>query len=114
MSRDEVSDEQENEYADWEPPGQPADDEAAESEAAAEADEDWGPPPEMREPLLRDRVRDRLGVTPRQWYLVETLLLVLPYPFFVLVYVTFDVDETVFLTITLAYSLVATYVGFLS
>lgn len=45
------------------------------TEYLADALPDWrgrlrrgglGPPPTMRDPLLRDRLRDRLGVTPRQ------------------------------------------------
>ncbi|WP_227380287.1 hypothetical protein [Haladaptatus halobius] len=77
-------------------------------------DNDLGPPPTMREPLLRDRIRERLGVTPRQWYIIETLLIALPYPFFIAVYVSLSVNETLFLGITLVYSLFAMYVGFIS
>lgn len=76
--------------------------------------DDWEAPPKHREPLLRDRIRERLGLSPRQWYVVETFLLVLPYPVFVLVYVTFDPNEALFLGVTLLYSLVAMYVGFVS
>lgn len=68
----------------------------------------------MRDQIFRDRIRDRLGATPQQWYVIETFLLVLPYPLFVLVYFSFDVNETLFLPVTLAYSLVAMYFGLLS
>lgn len=103
------------EYADWTPPGQSATGSEAEgAPAETETDDDWGPPPEIREPLLRDRFREALGVTARQWFVIETLLLVAPYPVFVAVYFAFDVDQTLFLLVTLAYSLVAMYVGFLS
>lgn len=123
MSRDE--DEREEEYAGWELPGQSGSEEGELGESApgehgpeagddAEEDGPFGPPPLMREPLLRDRLRDRLGVTPKQWYVIETFLLVLPYPLFVLLYFAFPVDETLFLVVTLAYSLVAMYVGLLS
>lgn len=110
-----------DEYADWTLPGQS--DEGGDTAVSAEdgrsgdadtADEMRPPPTEFRKPLLRDRIRDRLGVTPRQWYVIETFLLVLPYPVFVFVYFAFDVDELLFLAVTLVYSLVATYVGFLS
>lgn len=96
------------EYGDWSRPG--ADDDP-ESDTD---DEEWGPPAEMREPLLRDRFRDRLGLTPRQWYVLESVLLALPYVVFIAVYQLFPVNETLFLALTLAYSLVAIYVGFLS
>lgn len=113
MSRD-------DEYADWEPPVGPeketdaseAESDTAETEGADESDLE--PPPELREPLFRDRIRDRLGVSPQQWYVIETLLLLAPYPLFVLVYFTLPVEETLFLLVTLVYSLIAMYVGFLS
>lgn len=113
MSRD-------DEYADWGPPADPeegtdaAEGESDTAETAAADETDLEPPPELREPLFRDRIRDRLGVSPQQWYVVETLLLVAPYPLFVLVYFTVPVEETLFLLVTLVYSLIAMYVGFLS
>lgn len=124
MTGDE-SEEPEAEYAGWELPGQssaeegekpPIDTEDGVAADTSDPDEDepFGPPPKMRDQILRDRIRDRLGVTPHQWFVMETFLLVLPYPLFVLVYVTFPVDETLFLVVTLAYSLVAMYVGLLS
>jgi hypothetical protein len=110
-----------DEYDDWGPPVDPDetdDDSVDDSDVGApmgEADEtDLGPPSEMRDPLLRDRIRDRLGVTPQQWYVIESVLLVLPYLVFLAVYFTTNVDQTLFLTVALAYSLVAMYVGFLS
>lgn len=74
----------------------------------------WKAPPAERPPTRRERLRQRYGFTDRQWYVVETLLLVAPYPVFVLVYLTVGVDETLFIVVTLLYSLVAMYVGFLS
>lgn len=115
-----VDSETREEYADWSLPGQPArghGDEPAGStddEAADRTDDDPPVPPEVREPLLRDRFRERLGVTQRQWFVVESVLLVAPYPLFVLAYLVLDVNETAFLVVTLAYSLAAMYVGFLS
>lgn len=103
------------EYEGWERPGASAGaTDASDPDRESDPDEGWGPPPTMREPLFRDRLRERLGVTPRQWYLVETLLLVAPYPLFVAVYLAFPVNDTLFVLVTLAYSLFATYVGFLS
>jgi len=102
------SDDDREEYADWTLPG------SGERDEADGDDEEWGPPPAMREPLFRDRIRDRLGLTEVQWFVFETFLLVAPYPVFVLVYFSFDVDETLFLVLTVAYSIVAMYVGLLS
>lgn len=96
------------EYDDWSRPRADAD------SASDDDDKEWGPPAEMRDPLLRDRFRDRLGLTPQQWYVLESVLLVAPYPLFVLAYLLLDVNETAFLVVTLAYSLAAMYVGFLS
>lgn len=83
-------------------------------EDEAEVERDDPTPPEIRGRLLRDRLRERLGVTPRQWYVIESLLLALPYVVFVYVLFAYEVDETLFLLITLLYSLVAMYIGFLS
>lgn len=82
-------------------------------QSESEAD-DWDPPSKLRKPLFRDRIRDRLGLGPRQWYILESLLLVAPYPLFVFIYLTFDVNETAFLVATLIYSVIAVYVGFIS
>lgn len=101
-----------DEYADWSLPGQPA---SGHDESADSTGDDVPPvPPEVREPLLRDRFRERLGVTQRQWFVIESVLLVLPYPLFILAYLALDTNETLFLALTLAYSLFAMYVGFLS
>lgn len=79
---------------------------------ASDAELGWQPQTADRDPSRRTRLRRRLGLTPRQWFAVETALLVAPYPAFVLVYVAMPVDELLFLTATVLYSLVATYVGF--
>jgi len=115
----EESDEREAEYAGWELPGHgdeqsPSDGEDGGTVTDADEKEPFGPPPMIQDQPVRDRIRDRLGVTPQQWYVLETLLLVLPYPLFVLVYITFPVNETLFLAVTLAYSPVAAYVGLFS
>jgi hypothetical protein len=93
------------EYTDWSLPG---------ADEGDEDDEEWGPPPAMREPLFRDRIRDRLGLTEVQWFVLETFLLVAPYPVFIVVYLRFGIDQMIFLIVTLVYSLVAMYVGLLS
>lgn len=94
-------------YADWQPPG-------ADDGTASPDDDVIQAPPKMRQPLFRDRIRDRLGLSPRQWFVLETFLIAAPYPVFVLVYFLFDVDQTPFMVVTLLYSLVAIYVGLLS
>lgn len=101
-------------YEGWKLPGGETTDGSDGSEMGSESEEDWGPPPTMRDPILRDRIRDRLGLTPRQWYVLEAFLIALPYPFFVAGYMLFPVNETLFLVVTLVYSLVAMYVGFMS
>jgi len=111
-----------DEYAGWGPPqesGNTGDrsesvDEGSSPDEGPSDTTDLRPPTELRDPLPRDRIRDRFDVTPRQWFVIETLLLISPYPVFVLVYLTIDVNETAFLVVTLLYSLVATYVGILS
>lgn len=111
-----------DEYADWEPPqrGRNAVDgdepagEGSSVDGDPSDDTELRAPTELPDPLPRDRIRDRLDVTPHQWYVIETLLLVSPYPVFVLLYFTVDVNENAFLTVTLLYSLVATYVGIFS
>jgi len=111
-----------DECADWDSPqedGSSADvSELAGVDASAKEDSseatELEPPTELRDPLLRDRIRHRLDVTPQQWYVIETFLLVSPYPVFVFVYLTIDINEMAFLIVTLLYSLVATYVGLLS
>lgn len=108
------SDDGREEYAGWSLPGEDEGGEVDETDGEAEEDEVRPPPPSMREPLFRDRIRDRLGLTEVQWFVLETFLLVAPYPLFVLYYVSVGVDETLFLVVTLAYSLVAMYVGLLS
>lgn len=112
QSDDRTEDRPDEGYANVTLPGQNPTDEG-EPGSSTEADE-VPVPPQVRKPLLRDRVRERLGLGYRQWYVVESVLLVLPYPIFVLIYFTFDVNETLFLVFTGLYSLVAMYVGFLS
>ena len=108
------------EYADWNRPGAggaPEDDGPPAGRGGGPPrdgdDEDWDAPSTIREPLLRDRLRERVGVSPRQWYAIESVLLAAPYLLFVLLYVTYDIPEIPFLVVTLVYSLVAIYVGLL-
>lgn len=102
------------EYEGWCLPSSEIDDGHPNDEADQEESEDREPPPTTRKPTLRDRIRDRLGVTSHQWYVIEATLIALPYPFFVATYVFFPVNETLFLGVTLAYSLAAMYVGFIA
>ena len=74
----------------------------------------WKAPPSERSRTPREAVRARFDLTDREWYVVETVLLVAPYPLFVFAYLSFPIDETVFLVVTLLYSLFATYVGIFS
>lgn len=74
----------------------------------------WKAPPSERSRTPREAVRARLDLTDREWYVVETVLLVAPYPLFVFAYLSFPIDETAFLVVTLLYSLFAMYVGIFS
>jgi hypothetical protein len=58
------------------------------------------------------RMQARLGISADRWFVVESVLLFLPYPLFVLVYVAFPVPEVPFLALTVAYSLFAVWFGF--
>ncbi|NHX37965.1 MULTISPECIES: hypothetical protein [Halolamina] len=102
----------EGEYTDWERPGQG--DDVSAPDIGPDKEEPPPPPSEWRGELIRDHIRERLGVSAQQWYVIETALLVLPYPLFVLIYLTYPVNEMLFLLSTLVYSLIAVYVGFLS
>lgn len=59
-----------------------------------------------------ERMKERLGITPYQWFIIETLLIVLPYPLFVAAYFLLSPPELPFLAVTLLYSLIAMFVGF--
>ena len=102
------------EYAGWTRPGADAPPTGSDEEPPEDRDdEDWVEPSTVREPLLRDRLRERFGVSPRRWYVIESFLLAAPYVVFVALYLTFDIPEIPFLVVTLLYSLFAIYVGIL-
>ena len=61
---------------------------------------------------LRERYRRRLGLSHKQWTLLISLLLVLPYPFFVYFIVSDIETHTAFLVVTLAYSVFAIYANY--
>lgn len=116
---DEDSSDREEEWSGWTHPaetGERSEPENSNAEREASGPPERAPlkrPPSERSESIRERLRRQYGLTDRQWYVVETLLLVAPYPIFVLVYIFVPVDETIFLVITLLYSFVAMYVGFL-
>lgn len=58
------------------------------------------------------RAQARLGVSEQLWFVVESVLLFLPYPLFLLIYQTVPVPETPFLAFTLLYSVFAIWFGF--
>jgi hypothetical protein len=102
------------EYAGWTRPGADGAPAGSDEQPPEDRDdEDWVEPSTVREPLLRDRLRERFGVSPRRWYVIESFLLAAPYVVFVALYVAFDLPEIPFLIVTLLYSLVAIYVGIL-
>jgi hypothetical protein len=102
------------EYAGWTRPGADGAPAGSDEQPPEDRDdEDWVEPSTVREPLLRDRLRERFGVSPRRWYVIESFLLAAPYVVFVALYIAFDLPEVPFLVVTLLYSLVAIYVGIL-
>lgn len=58
------------------------------------------------------RVQARLGISEQLWFVIESILLFLPYPLFLLIYQTVPVPETPFLALTLLYSVFAIWFGF--
>jgi hypothetical protein len=79
------------------------DDAACGSVSAAGGDGTGGTRP------FRQRARERLGVSRRQWEYLVAVAIVVPYAVAIGAYVQFDVDEQVFLLVTGAYSLLAMY-----
>lgn len=68
------------------------------------------PPAEQSD--LREELRNRLGLSNLQWNLLVSVLIALPYPFFIYVIVTDIATGPGFLLFTLAYSLVAIVLTF--
>jgi len=58
-----------------------------------------------------DYVRDRLGLSIRQWELLVSVVVFLPYPLFVALILTDTVQSLEFLLLTLVYSVFAMYVN---
>lgn len=61
---------------------------------------------------VASRVQDRFGLSAQRWFVVESFLLVLPYPVFVFVYLSFPVPEVPFFGLTAIYSLFALWFGY--
>lgn len=59
-----------------------------------------------------EQIRLRLGLSPRQWFVVGTLLLLVPFPLFWLLHVYFDVPQSTVLAMIAVYSVVAFWFGF--
>ena len=66
----------------------------------------------LGEVLPGERLRTELGLSDRQWTWLVSLLIFLPYPAFVYFGMVYDVDSTLFLPLTLAFSLVLIVVSF--
>lgn len=64
------------------------------------------------QPPLRERLRARTGLSERQWTVLISLVLFAPYPVFVLIYLTYAVNETLFLVGTIVYSVIAAVANF--
>ena len=96
----------------WTPPT--ADDDSGKQGGPADAGDDSGAraEPETISETVAARAQTRLGLSPQQWFVVESVLLVLPYPLFVLAYLYLPVPETAFLAATVVYSAFAVWFGF--
>jgi hypothetical protein len=58
---------------------------------------------------FRERMRQRLGLSKRQWEYLVAGAIAAPYPIGFGLYLLFDVSETTFLVVMSVYSLVAMY-----
>lgn len=76
-----------------------------------EDDPSGEPVSSAREGSLGERLRTRLGLSPRQWTWLVSLLMFLPYPAFVGLYLAFPIDEGVFLAATVAFSVLIAVLG---
>jgi len=63
-------------------------------------------------PSIGEQMRLRLGLSPRQWFVVGTILLLVPFPLFWLLHVYFDVPQSTVLAMIAVYSVVAFWFGF--
>lgn len=95
----------------WTPP---TTDDDSEGNASPDSGTDTGPTPKTASvpEAVAERAETSLGLSPQQWFVVESLLLVLPYPLFVLAYLYLPVPETAFLVATVVYSAFALWFGF--
>jgi hypothetical protein len=97
--------------SDSDPGPGPGHDEAA-SPGVIDADAPVEPDAESIPEAVARRVQARFGLSDEQWFVVESLLLFLPYPLFALVYFSFPVPEVPFLAVTVVYSVFAVWFGF--
>lgn len=58
---------------------------------------------------IRERMRQRYGLSQRQWEYLVAAAIVVPYPLAITIYLLYNVSEPVFLIVTVAYSIVAMY-----
>jgi len=66
----------------------------------------------LKQELPGEGLRTKIGLTDRQWTWVVSLLMFLPYPVFVYFGVIYDINTTLFISLTLAFSLVLIIVSF--
>ena len=94
-----------------------SDDEDRTTAGADDDRDDWDPPTVGQEDdwkpeadgtslpgRVSERMQERLGVSAQQWFVIESILVALPYPLFVYVYLTFSVPPRPFFVLTGLYT----------
>lgn len=66
----------------------------------------------IRSNSYSERLRNYFGLSPKQWDLLVSFLLFLPYPVFILFIVTRTLNSDGFIAITLIYSVIAMILNF--
>jgi hypothetical protein len=97
------------------------DDAGANATSAGDEGEDEDDSPSLGQRVRRrlglpesigEQIRLRLGLSPRQWFVLGTVLLLVPFPLFWLLHVYLDVPQSTVLAMIAVYSVVAFWFGF--
>jgi hypothetical protein len=99
----------------WKPPTADDADDERDRNGLPTAGPEERPPPRGGTPLpakVSQRMQERFGVSEQRWFVIESFLLFLPYPLFILTYLYLPVPELPFLLLTAAYSVFAIWFGF--
>lgn len=74
------------------------------------ADRSHGEP--RRDGSTGEHIRRRIGLSGRQWTWLVSLALFVPYPIFIVLGVVYDLDDALFIPVTLAFSVVLIVLSF--